>query len=79
MLLSQLNIVNGMVRTIDANIHKEASMKFLTSEHKGYSHKGLFQCPICNKETWQNLNYLGQGWKLICNGEKIKKEYGFTD
>lgn len=47
--------------------------QILAIRYNGKNYSKLFICPDCNKETWQNLNFLGSR-NLICNGIKIIKE-----
>lgn len=38
--------------------------------YKGW--KQRFVCPVCGRETWQHLNFLGRRF-VACNGEKFSK------
>jgi len=38
---------------------------------KGY--KSLFTCPLCLRQTWQPLNFLGRR-NVVCHGTKFTKE-----
>ena len=44
--------------------------------YKGW--KSKFTCPVCGREVWQHLNFLG-GRDVICNGDKITKEHPKTN
>lgn len=43
------------------------------THYVGKSYKSKFECPLCHRQTWQHLGFLGQR-ELICNGKKITKQ-----
>jgi len=40
----------------------------------GKGWKALFKCKICDRKSWQHLNFLGRR-KLVCHGNKWSKQY----
>ena len=38
--------------------------------HGGSSITGAFKCPTCGNARWFNLNWLGHGGRILCNGLK---------
>jgi len=61
---------DGSGRTVPKS-NPARKMKAMHYVGKGY--KGLFRCPVCGRETWQHLNFLGCR-DLICTFTKITKQ-----